>query len=194
MNIGRRIYYDQTTGNVILDTGERSGSVIETTVDQDFEIYKALKERIRETVGIIELEYGQYAEDFATCNGYWIVQVDNTFSNIPMEVVQVTEESMILAPSNHNLRLGCTYEPVYINGESVIPDKHGKLTLPIDFVGDVAISGTQHTALQFSYPNPAEPEAPPVYQKPLSQRITELEQRNADLELAIADILIGGLM
>ncbi|WP_025950474.1 hypothetical protein [Geobacillus thermocatenulatus] len=68
--IGRKIYYDKTTGNVILDTGEMMGAVIETTVDQDFETYQALKERVRDTVGVIQLEFGQYAEDFAQCNGY----------------------------------------------------------------------------------------------------------------------------
>jgi hypothetical protein len=68
--IGRKIYYDKTTGNVLVDTGEMMGAVIETTVDQDFETYQALKERVRDTVGVIQLEFGQYAEDFAQCNGY----------------------------------------------------------------------------------------------------------------------------
>jgi hypothetical protein len=68
--IGRKIYYDKATGNVILDTGERMGAVVETTIDQDFETYQALKERVRDTVGVIQLEYGQYAQDFAECNGY----------------------------------------------------------------------------------------------------------------------------
>lgn len=68
--IGRKIYYDKSTGNVILDTGEMMGAVVETTVDQDFETYQALKERVRDTVGVIQLEFGQYAQDFAECNGY----------------------------------------------------------------------------------------------------------------------------
>jgi hypothetical protein len=68
--IGRKIYYDKATGNVILDTGEKMGAVVETTVDQDFETYQVLKERVRDTVGVIQLEYGQYAADFAQCNGY----------------------------------------------------------------------------------------------------------------------------
>lgn len=68
--IGRKIYYEKATGNVILDTGEKMGAVIETTIDQDFETYQALKERVRDAVGVIQLEYGQYAEDFAQCNGY----------------------------------------------------------------------------------------------------------------------------
>ncbi|ACJ33056.1 hypothetical protein [Anoxybacillus flavithermus] len=68
--IGRKIYFDKATGNVILDTGEMVGYVQETTIDQDFETYQALKERVRDTVGVIQLEYGQYAEDFAQCNGF----------------------------------------------------------------------------------------------------------------------------
>lgn len=68
--IGRKIYFDKSTGNVILDTGEKMGAVIETTIDQDFETYQALKERVRDTVGVIQLEYGQYADDFVQCNGY----------------------------------------------------------------------------------------------------------------------------
>lgn len=68
--IGRKIYYDKATGNVIVDTGEKVGAVVDTTINQDFETYQALKERVRDTVGVIQLEYGQYAADFAQCNGY----------------------------------------------------------------------------------------------------------------------------
>lgn len=64
MEIGRRLYYDKKTGNIIVDTGERSGDVLETTQEQDFEVYKSLAERVPETVGVIELEYGQYRQDF----------------------------------------------------------------------------------------------------------------------------------
>lgn len=72
MQIGRKIYYELTTGNVIVDTGERSGGVVETTSEQDFATYIALSDRNPETVGMIQLEYGQYAEDFSQCNGYRI--------------------------------------------------------------------------------------------------------------------------
>ncbi|MFC3802727.1 hypothetical protein [Cohnella sp. GCM10012308] len=72
MQIGRKIYYDKAAGNVIQDTGERSGEVIETTVEQDFEVYLALKDRDPETVGMFQLEYGEFAQDFITANGYRI--------------------------------------------------------------------------------------------------------------------------
>lgn len=64
MNIGRRIYYDLTTGNIIQDTGERAGDVTETTIEQDFKAYVSLAERVPKTVGMLQLEYGQYRQDF----------------------------------------------------------------------------------------------------------------------------------
>ncbi|MNB67239.1 hypothetical protein D3C81_309240 [compost metagenome] len=70
MEIGRKIYYEKNTGNVIVDTGERSGMVVETTIEQDFELFTALAERVHETVGVLQLEYGQFSEDFAQSNGF----------------------------------------------------------------------------------------------------------------------------
>ncbi|XID92492.1 hypothetical protein ACF3MZ_29190 [Paenibacillaceae bacterium WGS1546] len=70
MQIGRRIYYEIATGNIIQNTGERSGNVVETTIEQDFATYSALAGRVPSTVGCMQLEYGEYAQDFAECNGY----------------------------------------------------------------------------------------------------------------------------
>ena len=70
MKIGRRIFFDITTGNVILEKGEMQGFVIKTTINQDIDVFKELSERNRDTFDYIELEYGQYAQDFAECNGY----------------------------------------------------------------------------------------------------------------------------
>jgi hypothetical protein len=64
MKIGRRIYFDVETGNVLVDTGERQGAVIPTTVAQDIQVYTALSERNRETFDFIELPYGWYSWDF----------------------------------------------------------------------------------------------------------------------------------
>lgn len=70
MEIGARIYYEISSGNVILNTGERQGFVYETTVDDDYETFTVLKGRNRDTIGVIQLEYGQYAQDFRESNGY----------------------------------------------------------------------------------------------------------------------------
>ncbi|ANB62231.1 hypothetical protein [Anoxybacteroides amylolyticum] len=123
--IGRKIYYDKSTGNVILDTGEMMGAVVETTIDQDFEIYQTLKERVRDTVGVIQLEYGQYAEDFTQCNGFRV--------------------------------------------------------------------NPQTLELEFSYPDPTTPTQEPVFQKPLTEQVKELEQRQQIIQKALDDLLLGGM-
>lgn len=70
MFIGRRIYFDKITGKVLVDTGEDLGNVYKKTIEQDIQTYTVLSERNRDTFDVIELEYGQYAQDFAECNGY----------------------------------------------------------------------------------------------------------------------------
>lgn len=64
MKIGRKIYYEKLTGNILQDCGEREGSVIETTLEQDFSSYVSLAERVPSTVGVIQLTYRQYADKF----------------------------------------------------------------------------------------------------------------------------------
>lgn len=66
--IGKKIYFDKATGDIILIIGERFGDVIETTFEQDINTYKSLSERNPETFDYIQLEYGQYAQDFIECN------------------------------------------------------------------------------------------------------------------------------
>lgn len=71
MNIGMKIYYDKATGNVIHNTGEYVGrGYVETTEDQDFASIKELAQRVRETVAVIKLQYGQYSREFAQCDSY----------------------------------------------------------------------------------------------------------------------------
>lgn len=126
MKSGRKIYCDLSTGNIIIDTAESSGWVVETTTEQDCVTYSALAERVPETVGVLKLEYGEYAEDFVVCNGY-IVDI-----------------------------------------------------------------GADEPALVFSYPDESrEPEPESVYQPPLSQRIDQLEQEQADLLFALIE---GGVL
>jgi hypothetical protein len=68
--IGRRLYFEVATGNILVDTGEKIGYVRQTTVEEDIASYKVLSERNRNTFDYIELPYGAYAEDFMECNGY----------------------------------------------------------------------------------------------------------------------------
>lgn len=65
MNIGRKIYYELSTGNVILEIGERQGDVIETTVDQDIVMYEALQPYRIDAIGVLEVTFGQNTANFA---------------------------------------------------------------------------------------------------------------------------------
>ena len=58
--IGTKIYYCNITGNVIKIIGDMQGYVKETTFDEDIEIYTELKERDRDSIGLLQFEYGEY--------------------------------------------------------------------------------------------------------------------------------------
>ena len=58
--IGTKIYYCTITGNVIKIMGDMQGYVKETTFDEDIEIYTELKERDKDTIGLLQFEYGEY--------------------------------------------------------------------------------------------------------------------------------------
>lgn len=64
MNIGSRIYYEKSTGNVILRTPEVLGGR-QSTVEEDFESFAELNQRVPETIGMVHFEYGQHEQDFA---------------------------------------------------------------------------------------------------------------------------------
>ncbi len=62
--IGRKIYYELATGNVIVETGERQGSVVATTETEDFALYTALQPYQQSAVGVLQLSFGDYAQNF----------------------------------------------------------------------------------------------------------------------------------
>ena len=65
MAIGHKLYYENATGDVILITPEKhSEFAINTTKEQDFQMYDVLAARTPDTVGVIQLEYGQYSAEF----------------------------------------------------------------------------------------------------------------------------------
>ncbi|WP_201264968.1 hypothetical protein [Brevibacillus reuszeri] len=70
--VGRRIYADKTSGAVLADTGEPIvySPLGRPSIESDFEAFYVLQGRDPESVIILELEPGQYAEDFAQADGY----------------------------------------------------------------------------------------------------------------------------
>lgn len=121
MEIGRKIFYEKETGNIIVDTGEREGSSVYTTVEQDIASYIELSQRNRDTFDVIELPYGKYRQDFMVSNGR-----------------RVNLETM---------------------------------------------------DLEFSYPNPTDPNAPQKFEKALSTQIEELRQEQTSTNLTILELM-----
>jgi len=96
MQIGTKIYYDLATGNVILNIGEKEGGCVETTLDQDFESYESLSERVKSTVGVIQLTYGQYADKF----GVYYYNIDITTKLIVWgDLINVNNPPVVKEPT-----------------------------------------------------------------------------------------------
>lgn len=57
--IGSKIYYLISNGNVILNTGDMIGCVVETSFDEDYNNYTDLNKYAKDSIGCIKLEYGE---------------------------------------------------------------------------------------------------------------------------------------
>lgn len=97
MDIGKRVYFDIKTGEVILNTGERSGSVIPLTPQEEIPLYKVLAERVESTYSWIDFTYGAHKEEESL--GGVIVRIDletkkpvfkypDPSGNLPIETVE----------------------------------------------------------------------------------------------------------
>ena len=65
--VNGKIYYNNVTGDVLVIVNQNEGVWIrETTFAQDVATYPQLKEIDKNVIGVLKLEWNQYAEDFAT--------------------------------------------------------------------------------------------------------------------------------
>jgi len=79
MNIGRKIYYDCSTGIILWDLGERSGNVTPTTYEQDLSVMPLLGVlQSKNQLGTLQLNYGDYSSNFQSCKGYYINVADSS--------------------------------------------------------------------------------------------------------------------
>lgn len=97
--LGTKVYYCKNNGDVILIISDRLGFVHETTFDEDYNIYIALSERNKNTIGLIEFEYGEYFKLSKESTG---VKVDLntkklifTYDPLPEEPKELKEENEI---------------------------------------------------------------------------------------------------
>lgn len=120
MQIGRKIYFDKFTGNILVEIGERIGGVRDTTQDEDFASYSNLQGRTIESVGVLQLEYGQYSEQFQNCYGYSVNPETNKIvfnfipsqtgindaKNIQIDIINQTCKSIIEEGFESNVKYG----------------------------------------------------------------------------------------
>ena len=112
--IGTKIYYCLLTGNIVKIIGDMQGYVKETTFDEDIEIYTELKERDRDSIGLLQFNYGEYPKLSQNASG---VMVDLETKELifsyeelptppqePTEVELMQEKISILEAENKTLK------------------------------------------------------------------------------------------
>ena len=93
--IGTKVYYCLLTGNVIKIIGDMMGCVKETSLDEDIEIYTELKERDRDSIGLLQFKYGEYPKLSKGSTGV-MVDLDTkelifSYEELPQEPIEPTE-------------------------------------------------------------------------------------------------------
>lgn len=114
--IGTKIYYCLTSGNVIKIVGDCQGYVRETTFDEDYEIYSELKERNKSTIGLLQLEFGEYTKLSEGSTGARVnletKELEFNYEELPQEpqgaseIEMIQEKISILEAENENLKEG----------------------------------------------------------------------------------------
>ena len=93
--IGTKIYYCLLTGNVIKIIGDMMGYVKETTFDEDYEIYTELKERDKDSIGLLTFEYGEYPKLSKNATGVMVdletKELIFSYDELPQEPIEPTE-------------------------------------------------------------------------------------------------------
>lgn len=120
-----KIYYCKVTGKVIRIMCNMF-NVKNTTFDEDYSSYKDLNERVKETIGLIQIEYGQYAILSKNSTGVMVdlesKELIFTYEEIPQPPQEPTWEEQvdnkisILQEQNANLLLDNAKKEIEING------------------------------------------------------------------------------
>lgn len=114
--IGTKIYYCVLTGNVIKIIGDMQGYVKETSFDEEIEIYTELKERDKDSIGLLTFNYGEYPKLSQGSTGVMVdlETKELTFSyeelptplQEPTEIEKIKEKISILEAENESLKEG----------------------------------------------------------------------------------------
>ncbi|OOM82181.1 hypothetical protein CLPUN_04410 [Clostridium puniceum] len=117
-----KVYYEIATGNILLITPEGQGGLMETTKEQDINIYPELKDKNIHDIEFIELEFGTLESIFINIKSYHVdvatkqlkvdyytqEEIDEMTNNIPLSAEQLLEQD------NANLLLELVQKDILI--------------------------------------------------------------------------------
>lgn len=72
MDIGNKFYYDKITSKIVSIIPERSGCVIETTLEDDLIAHPELHQYPKEDIGFIQLAYGERRDEIINAGKMWV--------------------------------------------------------------------------------------------------------------------------
>ena len=93
--IGTKLYYCNRSGNVLVLQGDMQGYVRETSFNEDIEIYTELKERDRDSIGLLQFNYGEYPKLSKGSTGVMVdlktKELIFSYEELPQEPQEPTE-------------------------------------------------------------------------------------------------------
>lgn len=103
--IGKKIYYELETGNVVLTIPERHNeNAVETTKEQDFIMFDVLQARNPSLIGIKQMGYREFQNDFNIANSFMIdIMNGNVLFQYPNSVIPQSESIENLKSENGSL-------------------------------------------------------------------------------------------
>lgn len=70
MVLGRRIYYFKSSGEVILDSGEKIGNIKYISPEEEVKIFKVFDGINANSYDYLELDFGQHSKEFLEASSY----------------------------------------------------------------------------------------------------------------------------
>ena len=93
--LGTKVYYCLFTGNLLKIIGDIQGYVRETSFNEYIEIYKELKERDRDSIGLLQFNYGEYPKLSKNSTGVMVdlesKELIFSYEELPQESQEPTE-------------------------------------------------------------------------------------------------------
>jgi hypothetical protein len=130
IQIGRKIYFDKLTGNVLTDTGERMGNVRTTTLDGDFAAFSQLQSKDPSTVGVIQLGYGERVDEFMNMGS---MKVIDDVLNIYLKLTIQTDKVQIRSDGIDTATITSDYAETFS-----VDDGEDYAVNPFQFASNVA--------------------------------------------------------